>query len=65
MGLITIILMHGAGLISAARDFDIDKKFKRQSFFIAGGKRVSQFFKESAIDGFGNTYRHFIIWTQR
>ena len=36
-------------------DFDIDKKFKRRSFFIAGGKRVSQFFKESAIDGLGNS----------
>jgi hypothetical protein len=35
--------------------FDIDKKFKRRSFFIAGGKRVSQFFKESTLDGLGNS----------
>ncbi len=35
--------------------FDPDKKFNRHSFFIAGGKRVSQFFKESDIDGLGNS----------
>lgn len=35
--------------------FDPDKKFNRQSFFIAGGRRVSQFFKESDIDGLGNS----------
>ena len=44
-----------AGLNFSSRDFDIDKKFKRQSFFIAGGKRVSQFFKESTIEGLGNS----------
>lgn len=36
-------------------DFDPDKKFNRYSFFVAGGKRVSQFFKESDIDGLGNS----------
>jgi len=35
--------------------FDPDKKMKRQSFFIAGGKRVSQFFKESDITGLANS----------
>ncbi|MDP4285654.1 MAG: DUF5686 and carboxypeptidase regulatory-like domain-containing protein [Bacteroidota bacterium] len=34
---------------------DPDQKFKRQSFFIAGGKRVSQFFKESDLDGLTNS----------
>ncbi|HEY9341802.1 MAG TPA: DUF5686 and carboxypeptidase regulatory-like domain-containing protein [Hanamia sp.] len=45
-----------AGLtFSSNDDFSMDKKFNRKSFFIAGGKRVSQFFKESDIDGLGNT----------
>lgn len=45
-----------AGFVFKNKDaFDPDKKFKRQSFFVAGGKRVSQFFKESNIDGLGNT----------
>ena len=44
-----------AGFNFRTRDFDIDKKFKRQSFFIAGGKRVSQFNKESTVEGLGNT----------
>jgi hypothetical protein len=35
--------------------FDINKKRKRKSFYVAGGKRVSQFFKESDIDGLGNS----------
>ncbi len=34
---------------------DMTKKRKRKSFFVAGGKRVSQFFKESDIDGLGNS----------
>ena len=44
-----------AGLNFRTRDFDTDKKLKRQSFYIAGGKRVSQFFKQSTIEGLGNT----------
>ena len=44
-----------AGLNFSSMDFDPDKKYNRQSFFIAGGKRVSQFFKASEIDGFGNS----------
>ena len=36
-------------------EFDRTKKRKRKSFFVAGGKRVSQFFKESDIDGLGNS----------
>ncbi len=45
-----------AGLVFDSDDaFDPDKKLRRQSFFIAGGKRVSQFFKESDLDGLGNT----------
>ncbi len=43
------------GFKFAEKDFNIDEKFKRQSFYIGGGKRVSQFFKESAIDGLDNT----------
>ena len=35
--------------------FDPGVKPKLQAFFLAGGKRVSQFFKESQIDGLGNT----------
>ncbi|MEO9209521.1 MAG: DUF5686 and carboxypeptidase regulatory-like domain-containing protein, partial [Ginsengibacter sp.] len=34
---------------------DPDEEWKRQSFFVAGGKRVSQFFKESHIDGLDNS----------
>jgi hypothetical protein len=34
---------------------DPDEEWKRQSFFVAGGKRVSQFFKESHIDGLENS----------
>ncbi len=44
-----------AGLNFRTRDFDVDKKLKRQSFYIAGGKRVSQFFKESTLEGLGNS----------
>lgn len=44
-----------AGFNFRSRNFDVDEKFKRQSFYIAGGKRVSQFFKESALDGLGNS----------
>ncbi|HEY5407627.1 MAG TPA: DUF5686 and carboxypeptidase regulatory-like domain-containing protein [Ginsengibacter sp.] len=44
-----------AGVRFKTRDFDEDKKLKRYSFYIAGGKRVSQFFKESNIDALTNT----------
>jgi Family of unknown function (DUF5686)/CarboxypepD_reg-like domain len=44
-----------AGLNFRTGDFEEDKKLKRQSFFIAGGKRVSQFFKESSLDELYNT----------
>ena len=45
-----------AGFIFNSKEgFDPDKKFKRKSFFIAGGKRVSQFFKESSLNGLGNS----------
>jgi hypothetical protein len=36
-------------------DFDPDKKYNHQSFFIAGGKRVSQFFKENDLTGLANS----------
>ena len=39
----------------ATRDWSIDKKLKRESWTIAGGKRVSQFNKESNISTLGNT----------
>ncbi len=45
-----------AGFVFENKDaFDPDKKFNHHSFFLAGGKRVSQFFKESDIDGLGNS----------
>jgi len=45
-----------AGFVFENKDaFDPDKKFNSHSFFVAGGKRVSQFFKESDIDGLGNS----------
>lgn len=44
-----------AGLNFKTKDFDADKKLKRQSFYIAGGKRVSQLFKESTLDGLDNS----------
>ena len=47
--------MHGQALISGQEILMSDKKLKRQSFYIAGGKRVSQFFKESTLEGLGNT----------
>jgi hypothetical protein len=44
-----------AGFNFRSRNADVDEKFKRQSFYFAGGKRVSQFFKESSLDGLGNS----------
>jgi hypothetical protein len=45
-----------AGLVFNTKNvFDPDKKYNRQSFFIAGGKRVSKFFKESHLDGLVNS----------
>lgn len=45
-----------AGFKFSSKDiFDPDKKMKRQSFFVAGGKRVSQFYKESQITGLTNS----------
>ena len=45
-----------AGFVFESKDaFDPDQSFKQHSFFVAGGKRVSQFFKESDIDGLGNS----------
>jgi len=40
---------------TSADVFDPDKKMKNESFFVAGGKRVSQFFKESQITGLTNS----------
>lgn len=37
------------------RDWSMDKKLKRQTWNIAGGKRVSQFNKESNLSPFNNT----------
>lgn len=45
-----------AGLKFSSKDvFDPDKKMKHTSFFVSGGKRVSQFFKESDITGLANS----------
>jgi hypothetical protein len=45
-----------AGLKFSSIDvFDPDKAMKNESFFVAGGKRVSQFFKESQISPLANS----------
>jgi hypothetical protein len=44
-----------AGFNFRTRDFEANRKLKRQSLFFAGGKRVSQFFKESTLDGLINS----------
>jgi len=45
-----------AGFRFRSKDtFDPDKKMKHQSFYIAGGKRVSQFFKENDLTGLANS----------
>lgn len=44
-----------AGFNFGSKDFNVDEKYKKQSFYIAGGKRVSQFFKQSTLDGLGNS----------
>lgn len=45
-----------AGFRFSSKDtFDPDKKMKHQSFYIAGGKRVSQFFKENDLTGLANS----------
>ena len=44
-----------AGFNFRTRNFETDKKLKRYSIYIAGGKRVSQFFKEITLEGLGNT----------
>jgi hypothetical protein len=44
-----------AGLAFRTRDLDTDRKLKRQAFYFAGGKRVSQFFKQGTLDGLGNS----------
>lgn len=45
-----------AGLKFTSRElFEPGVKPKLHSYFVAGGKRVSQFFKESQMDGLGNT----------
>ncbi|HEY5369122.1 MAG TPA: DUF5686 and carboxypeptidase regulatory-like domain-containing protein [Hanamia sp.] len=44
------------GLVFNSNDnFDPEKKYNHQSFFIAGGKRVSQFFKEIDLTGLANS----------
>ena len=43
------------GINFRTRDLDATRKLKRQSWYVAGGKRVSQFFKESALDPLYNT----------
>ncbi|MGN6299067.1 MAG: DUF5686 and carboxypeptidase regulatory-like domain-containing protein [Ginsengibacter sp.] len=45
----------GGFVFKNVNKFDPDEEYKNQSFFVAGGKRVSQFFKESDIDGLQNT----------
>lgn len=45
----------GGFVFNNKQAFDPDKKYKRSTFFVAGGKRVSQFFKESNIDGLFNS----------
>ncbi len=45
-----------ASLNIRTRDWDIDKKIKRQSWTFAGGKRVSQFNKESVQSPLNNSF---------
>ena len=42
-------------IIFRTRDWSTDKKLKRQSWFISGGKRVSQFNKDNPIKAFDNS----------
>jgi Family of unknown function (DUF5686)/CarboxypepD_reg-like domain len=44
-----------ADIVFNTRDFDADKKIKRQSWSLSGGKRVSQFNKESPITALNNS----------
>jgi len=45
-----------AGFKFSSKDtFDPDQKMKHQSFYVAGGKRVSQFFKENDLTGLANS----------
>ena len=44
----------GGFVFNSNETFDINKKYRNNRFFVAGGKRVSQFFKQSDIDGLGN-----------
>ena len=45
-----------AGIVVNTGDTtNIFSEWNRQRFFVAGGKRVSQFFKESQVSGLGNT----------
>ncbi|MEJ7675428.1 MAG: DUF5686 and carboxypeptidase regulatory-like domain-containing protein [Chitinophagaceae bacterium] len=44
------------GLSFRTREESLDKKFRRETFTISGGTRVSQFNKESNISELGNTF---------
>lgn len=44
-----------ANLIFRTRDFETDQKLKRQTWSFSGGKRVSEFDKESALNPFFNS----------
>jgi hypothetical protein len=45
----------GGLVFNSNENFDPDKKYNHQSFFIAGGKRVSQFFKQIDLTGLANS----------
>jgi len=45
----------GGFVFNSNEDFDPERKYNYQSFFIAGGKRVSQFFKEIDLTGLANS----------
>ncbi len=44
-----------ADLGFSTRDWSTDKKIRRQSWYLSGGKRISQFNKESTLNPFNNT----------
>lgn len=49
-----------ADLYFNTRDMESDKKLKRQTWIVSGGKRVSQFNKENPISSLSNTINTFI-----
>lgn len=60
-GLSNAHLNAWADIYLRTRDWDTDKKLKRQTWTISGGKRVSQFNKANAITTLSNTINTFLF----